>query len=142
MCGQVYNLTIPHLKSRSFWTLIIHFVLFQILIAVGYAAWLYRKDPNITDNYSFDIFNHEKAKRDLIQWKKQLETWDEGEALERVNIDYVPCAILCDKLSPLVFHSCSQLPPSHCLDCLPWYIFLFFFVKTYSIKQKPGLILN
>ncbi|KAL4222250.1 Polycystic kidney disease [Mactra antiquata] len=54
-----------------------------ILLAVCYSSWLYRNDPNITDNYSYDIFNNEKAKQDLMHWKKQQETWDEGEALER-----------------------------------------------------------
>lgn len=36
------------------------------------------------DSLGYDIFNREKAKEDLRQWKKQLENWDDSEALERV----------------------------------------------------------
>lgn len=59
---------------------------FQILIAVIYAAWIYKNDPTSVDSYGYDIFNRQKAKEDLFRWKKQLEAWDEGEALERVGV--------------------------------------------------------
>ncbi|XP_053373889.1 polycystic kidney disease 1 like 1-like isoform X2 [Mercenaria mercenaria] len=73
------------LQSLYFSVMICIFIANPLLIvlAVFYAAWVYKKDPNSTDSYGYDIFNRQKAKEDLFQWKKQLESWDEGEALER-----------------------------------------------------------
>jgi hypothetical protein len=51
---------------------------------VLYAAWVYKNDPYSSDSSGYDIFNRQKAKEDLYRWKKQLESWDDGEALERV----------------------------------------------------------
>jgi len=58
----------------------------QILLAVVYAALVYRKDPATVDSLSYDIYNREKANEDLKEWKKQQESWDTEEAFERVRM--------------------------------------------------------